>query len=148
MPLPRAPTMPLPKPPTRPPDRCTCGFHPPKPVYADAGIQTDPLPSPPRTALRIDTVNAPFPYYSNTSSAQDIETPLDDYYEGPVGPNPVLLGRMLDYYSKPGYQLGDGLSSGYYAYQQQGEVQQAYEVYEVEDGLVDEAWLAANGRGA
>ncbi|KAF2248027.1 hypothetical protein BU26DRAFT_325872 [Trematosphaeria pertusa] len=112
---------PEPTPPIQDTYKCTCGCHDsPKrrPTYADAGVQTSPLTPPPRTALRIDTTTTTtshFPaYHSNESSALDVQTPQDEVYE----PNPVYMGRMFDYFSKPGYQLGDGLSSGYYYYQQ------------------------------
>lgn len=98
---------------------CTCGCHDkPKPVYADASVQTEPE-SPQRTALRIDTASdfSSFPSYSNRSSALDVQTPLSEP-ELVQGPNPVFMGRMLDYFSNPGYQLGDSLMSSYYYYQQ------------------------------
>ena len=47
------------------------------------------------------------------------------------------MGRMLDYYSKPGYQLGESLYGGYYA---------NGPVFREVGGELDE-WEKANGRG-
>ncbi|KAF2690290.1 hypothetical protein K458DRAFT_399638 [Lentithecium fluviatile CBS 122367] len=175
-PPPPVPSLPLPTPPISTPSRprrtssparqrtpqpfytqqasehCTCGYHPPpappRPAYADASVQTSPLPSPPRTALRLDTTpstisNANFnsfpqsyqSYSSASSSALDIQTPQDVYYEEPASNGPFFMGRMMDYFSKPGYQLGDSLANSY-AYSQQ--------VYEYEELR---RWEEANGRG-
>ena len=128
-----APTSPLPQRPII----ATASSAPLKPTTSTS-TQTSPPPSPLRTALRIDTdVAAPaFPRhsysFSTTSSALDLETP-DDFYEPP----PVFMGRMMDYYSKPGYQLGASLFGGY-----SGPV---YEEVVVEGELTE--WERANGRG-
>lgn len=149
--VPPEPTPPIPPVPTLPNQNsspCTCGCHDkPKSNYADAAVQTDPLPSPPRTALRIDTSSATsFPTYSSTnSSAQDVQTPSDQYYEGAIGGNPVYMGRMFDYFSKPGYQLGDSLMSSYYAYEEPIYQEPVYE-YRDEFGELA-AWEAADGKG-
>lgn len=97
---------------------CSCGCHnsslPSKPhlKYADASVQTDFPPSPPRTALRINTSDSSFwpsqQHYSAT--LQPFETPT-------LVTNPVFMGRMMNYFSKPDYQLGDSLVSGYVDYQ-------------------------------
>ncbi|KAJ4359639.1 uncharacterized protein N0V89_000194 [Didymosphaeria variabile] len=120
---------------------------------SSTSTQTSPLPSPLRTALgplRIDTgVAAPsFPQhsysFSTSSSALDIETPQDyprgeEYYEqGYYEPPPVTMGRMMDYYSKPGYQLGASLFGGYYAMEPMIEDEGEGELTE---------WERANGRG-
>ena len=49
----------------------------------------------------------------------------------------MFMGRMMDYYSKPGYQLGASLFGGY-----SGPV---YEEVVVEGELTE--WERANGRG-
>jgi hypothetical protein len=97
--------------------QCTCGCHDvplqprPKPTYTDSSMQTDPTPSPPRTALRIDTTTPSYPsLHSHSAVSQEVPTPT-------LQNNPVFMGRMLDYFSKPGYQLGDSLSSGYHDHQ-------------------------------
>lgn len=38
-------------------------------------------------------------------------------YENYPAENPIFMGRMMNYFSKPGYQLGDSLMSGYQEYQ-------------------------------
>jgi hypothetical protein len=99
---------------------------------ADSSMQTDPmLPGLPyRTMLRIstatdsDTLSLP---YNEASSALDIHTPLT---ENLPAPNPVYMGRMMDYFSKPGYQLGDSLFSSYQYYQQP-----VYQEEDVDDGV-------------
>ncbi|KAF2798483.1 hypothetical protein K505DRAFT_405175 [Melanomma pulvis-pyrius CBS 109.77] len=110
--------------PTKDPAHCTCGCHtstpsiPTRSNYTDSSMQTDPITPPPRTALRIDTATGSDTsslFYSNASSALEVQTPLTDDLPAP---NPVYMGRMLDYFSKPGYQLGDSLFSSYQHYQQ------------------------------
>jgi hypothetical protein len=93
----------------------------------DSCMQTDPIvPFPhPRTALRIKTAtddDTPVLCYSEPSSSLDIHTPLT---EDLPAPNPVYMGRMMDYFSKPGYQLGDSLFSSY-RYHQQPVYQEGY----------------------
>jgi hypothetical protein len=91
---------------------CTCASHssfspPSKPSYASTSTQTDNIPSPPRTALRIDTL-ATSRWSSNSCSAvsqPDIPTPVYDE-------NPISLARPVSYFAKPGYQLGDSLVWG------------------------------------
>ncbi|KAH7093044.1 hypothetical protein FB567DRAFT_161920 [Paraphoma chrysanthemicola] len=99
------------------PTTCTCGCHDvpiekrSRPEYVDQSLQTDPSSSPPRTALRIDTTRSlhqPLAAYSATP--QDDSSPqFVDYH----AENPIFMGRMMNYFSKPGYQLGDSLVSGY-----------------------------------
>jgi hypothetical protein len=97
---------------------CTCGrpSSPPplspqaKSAYANASTQTDQLPSPPRTALRIDTSTPSYrpSQYGYSAVSQDA------YYNDPqeeFDTPPVFMGRMMNYFSKPGYQLGDSLFS-------------------------------------
>jgi hypothetical protein len=86
----------------------------------DSCMQTDPVVSfpHPRTALRINTAtddDTPVLLYSEPSSTLDIHTPLT---EDLPALNPVFMGRMMDYFSKPGYQLGDSLFSSYRFHQQ------------------------------
>jgi hypothetical protein len=79
-------------------------------------MQTDPEP------LRINTTGisaTATTANSNWSSALDTDTPLTDDYLPPPAPNPVFMGRMFDYFSNPGYQLGDSLLSSYHFYYQQ-----------------------------
>jgi hypothetical protein len=95
---------------------CTCGCHDPplfshpqtKSSYANASTQTDRISSPPRTALRIDT-SAPS-YWPSQYGYSAVSQ--DPYYSDHDTP-PVFTGRMMNYFSKPGYQLGDSLFSGY-----------------------------------
>ena len=88
--------------------------------------QTSPLISPnPQTALH---VNTSFATQSTYPSVTEIETPQDYYYSDTGGQNPFFMGRMLDYYSKPGYQLGDSLEESYHMYQEP--------VYEYRDEFV------------
>jgi hypothetical protein len=112
------------QPPTPPKDTantspCTCGCHIPtlpshpqtKSTYANASTQTDRLPSPPRTALRIDTSAQSYwpSQYGYSAVSQDMySNPAQDF-----DTQPVFKGRMMNYFSKPGYQLGDSLFSGY-----------------------------------
>ncbi|KAF1952498.1 hypothetical protein CC80DRAFT_175691 [Byssothecium circinans] len=147
--------------PQRPaPETCTCGCHAEplplpqpqsRPSYADASIQTDPLPSPPRTALRLDTTPsvAAIPGYSYTDSAHDTETSFDDYYyrDAPAV-NPFPMGSMSAFFSKPGYQLGDGLAGGEFYEYGYGEEYGGYGGgYEEDDDDGIAAWEAANGKG-
>lgn len=108
-----------------------------KPSTSSACTQTSAPNSPLRTALRIDTTTAApiYPHhsysFSTSSSALDIETPKDEFE-----PPPVFMGRMMDYYSKPGYQLGESLFGGY-----RGPLLQEPQV----EGELTE-WEKANGR--
>ncbi|KAH7135736.1 hypothetical protein B0J11DRAFT_168566 [Dendryphion nanum] len=130
---------------------CTCGCHSqppkPKPTYTDASMQTEPE-SPQRTALHIDTSSnfSSMPSYSNRSSALDIQTPLSEPEILIQKPNPVFMGRMLDYFSNPGYQLGDSLMSSYYYYQEQQQQQQQQVYYEGE-GIYRDGWKEEDGVG-
>ena len=100
-------------PPTTTAPPCTCAHHPPppKPTYTNASVQTDPPPSPAKNPLRIDTLTA-----SNWGApppralSYDVYTPNFDDGGYAV---PFSMGRMTNYFSKPGYQLGDSLSNGY-----------------------------------
>lgn len=103
------------------PSSCTCECHEPphlqkaKPTYCDASMQTENVPSPPRTALRVDTTRASN-WSSNEFSAvsqADMSPMYDDY----AVENPIYLGRPTSYFSKPGYQLGDSLMSHYQMYE-------------------------------
>jgi hypothetical protein len=106
---------------TKRPSTCTCGCHEtplprkPIPTYTDASLQTDALFSPPRTALRIDTV-ATSKWSLNDHSAlsqPNLSPPYDDYFaENPIS----MSNRMTSYFSNPGYQLGDSLSGSYQTY--------------------------------
>ncbi|KAK1917492.1 hypothetical protein P3342_000205 [Pyrenophora teres f. teres] len=108
----------------------------PHPTYTSTSTQTTPPPTStstptPRTTLRINT-STPSTYWSSqpanysaisqasTSFYSDYEnTYYDDaYYEDGDDGNdddevqPVPMGRMSMLFSKPGYQLGDGLAGG------------------------------------
>lgn len=95
---------------------CTRGCHtsplplPPqqtRPTYVTIATQTSPLPSP----LCPETSNTSYwPSQANfTAIPQDAAYYVDEDYDTP----PVVMGRMSTYFSKPGYQLGDSLFSGY-----------------------------------
>ncbi|KNG44788.1 hypothetical protein TW65_08314 [Stemphylium lycopersici] len=102
------------------PSKGTCGCHtspilsrptPPQSTYTNASTQTSPPLSPSRTALRIDTESASFPSLSQNNYTA---VPYDSRYdESDYDTPPVFMGRMSAYFSKPGYQLGDSLFSGY-----------------------------------
>jgi hypothetical protein len=51
-----------------------------------------------------------------TYTGWDAPAPSDDE---PPASNPVVMGRMFDFFSKPGYQLGDSLASAYSYYPEQ-----------------------------
>ncbi|OAL53979.1 hypothetical protein IQ07DRAFT_584574 [Pyrenochaeta sp. DS3sAY3a] len=89
-----------------------------KASYADASVQTDLLQaSVSRSNLRIDTDAAHWPRSHDYSATwQETEARATDDYQQAT--NPVFIGRMMDYFSKPGYQLGDSLTSGYQSYEQ------------------------------
>ncbi|KAF3044284.1 hypothetical protein E8E12_003862 [Didymella heteroderae] len=115
-------------------ETCRCGCHDPplpqtkRPTYADASVQTDPMSSPPRTSLRVDTFSASaWSTHSYSAVSRDVRTPIFDNF----GAAPFSMGRMTNYFSKPGYQLGDSLSSGYQYYEQP--------VYQYQDEFGDEA---------
>lgn len=103
------------------PSTCTCGCHKSplqqksKPTYADVSIQTDNVPSPPRTALRVDT-KAASTWSPNGFSAVS-HTDMSPIYDDYPAENPIFLGRTTSYFSKPGYQLGDSLMSQYQTYE-------------------------------
>jgi hypothetical protein len=106
---------------TTSPSTCICGCHEtrlPKEMtasYSDASIQTDNVPSPSRTALRIDTTaTSQWSSEEFTAVSQAELTPAYDNYHAD---NPTFMGRMMNYFSKPGYQLGDSLSSAYHTYE-------------------------------
>ncbi|KAJ4982922.1 hypothetical protein SVAN01_11589 [Stagonosporopsis vannaccii] len=104
------------------PEACTCGCHDPplsqakRPTYANASVQTDPISSPPRSSLRVDTFSASnWGNHSYSAVSQNVQTtPVFDTF----GTAPFSMGRMTNYFSKPGYQLGDSLASGYHYYEQ------------------------------
>ncbi|KAF1836158.1 hypothetical protein BDW02DRAFT_254595 [Decorospora gaudefroyi] len=87
---------------------CPCTCHPQttaRPTYTTASTQTSPT----RTSLRINTSPTPTTHaYWPSQRAYPAPDPAPDY-DTP----PVFMGRMLNYFSKPGYQLGDSLFSGY-----------------------------------
>lgn len=96
---------------------CACGCHEAplpevlNPSYVDESLQTDLSLSPPRKELRIDTTRLlqhPLEEYSVTT--QDEPSPA---FVNHPAENPIFMGRMMNYFDKPGYQLGDSLMSGY-----------------------------------
>jgi hypothetical protein len=116
------------------PEACTCGCHNPplpqtkRPTYTNASVQTDPMPPQPRTSLRVDTLSASaWSNHSYSAVSRDVRTPVFDNF----GVAPFSMGRMTNYFSKPGYQLGDSLSSGYHYYEQP--------VYQYQEEFGDEA---------
>jgi hypothetical protein len=114
------------------PSPCTCNCHStpsPNPTYTNASIQTDNAPSPPRTALRIDTL-ASSRWSSNSYSAVS-QADLSPVYDSYAVENPISLTRSTSYFSKPGYQLGDSLMWGFQSYEPV--------VYSYQDEFGDEA---------
>lgn len=100
---------------------CNCGCHEPSlpqkvnPSYKDVSIQTEQVQSPVRKPLRIDT-KATSPWSSDNYSAVS-QANLSPAYDNLAAENPIFMGRMMNYFSKPGYQLGDSLMSSYHAYE-------------------------------
>jgi len=101
--------------PTSEPPPCTCNCHatpnpsppPEKPTYTATATQTSPLPTP---LPREDSHSSYWPSQANyTAIPQEPSYYTDEDYDTP----PVFMGRMSTYFSKPGYQLGDSLFSGY-----------------------------------
>lgn len=113
---------------------CSCDCHydmaqatpPPQstaPFYTDSSTQTDP-PLPPlqqasslqKSSLTINTTLSAYQSsHGSLTASHGVQTPLSEVTA--FQPNPVFMGRMMDYFSKPGYQLGDSLSTGYHEYQ-------------------------------
>ena len=94
---------------------CTCNCHatpnpsppPQKPTYTTTATQTSPPPDP---LTRENSSSAYWPSQANyTAIPQEPSYYTDEDYDTP----PVFMGRMSTYFSKPGYQLGDSLFSGY-----------------------------------
>lgn len=89
----------------------------PKPTYTSTATQTTPPPSPP---LRIDTTTTSSSHthsFSATSHDSLPHSPYLDAHPSIAADNPISMGRMLGYFNKPTYQLGDSLASGYgYSY--------------------------------
>lgn len=94
---------------TKPDDRgaCTCGCHAlpsasiERPKYANASVQTDPVSPRSRVPMRVDTLTAS--RWGNSSSRAisfDAQTPVlyDSSFVAPFS-----MGRMTNYFSKPGY---------------------------------------------
>src|SRR4051794_28009516 len=61
---------------------------------------------PPSMSLRLA-----YPSSETASYTSATETPLTEY---DLTPNPVYIGQMLEYFSRPGYRLGDALHSTYH----------------------------------
>lgn len=98
-------------------------------MYVNASVQTDEIPSPPRSALRVDTFRASTWGDSSYSAvSRDVQTPI---FDNSICAAPFSMGRMTNYFSKPGYQLGDSLASGYHCYEQP--------VYQYQDEFGDDA---------
>ncbi|OAG12470.1 uncharacterized protein CC84DRAFT_1254722 [Paraphaeosphaeria sporulosa] len=134
----------VPQSPTRVPTSKT--VDPPPPLLSThfAALSTTPIsPFPPdlRLDTRIETAaSLPAHTYSSStaSSTFDFATPHDDHQQAYFDPPPVFMGRMMEYYSKPGYQLGQSLFGGYHA-------REVLVEGEGEDGLTE--WERANGVG-
>ncbi|KAF1967082.1 hypothetical protein BU23DRAFT_603083 [Bimuria novae-zelandiae CBS 107.79] len=117
----------------------------PTSTSTSTSTQTSPPPSPLRTALRIDTAtHSPAPAfrghaytYSTSSSVMDVQTPEEYHGQEFYEPPPVFMGRMMEYYSKPGYELGASLFGGYSGV--------GVQEVRVERELTE--WERANGRG-
>ncbi|KAH3904610.1 hypothetical protein HBI56_213950 [Parastagonospora nodorum] len=114
---------------------CKCGCHEPNPSqkvilsYKDISIQTEEVQSPARKPLRIDTM-ATSQWSSKDYSAVS-QANLSPAYDNVPAENPIFMGRMMNYFSKPGYQLGDSLMSSYHAYEPM--------VYQYQDEFGEEA---------
>ncbi|KAH6651757.1 hypothetical protein BKA67DRAFT_571839 [Truncatella angustata] len=102
-----------------------------KPVssYVNAGVQTDSPPSPPpmqttfheyqhhrhtRDSSSASSTSSVFTSYSETSTrrssiVEDHNTKSTFRQSYNYHPNPVLMGRMQDYFRASGYRLGDAL---------------------------------------
>ncbi|KAF2812343.1 uncharacterized protein BDZ99DRAFT_264966 [Mytilinidion resinicola] len=80
--------------------------------YVNASVQTDPEPTHSLLSLRDDnSVPSLDSSLSSRSSVADGRTPVA--IASPA-PNPVVMGRMLDYFNAPKYRLGDALRSTYH----------------------------------
>ncbi|KAF2001992.1 hypothetical protein P154DRAFT_595600 [Amniculicola lignicola CBS 123094] len=122
-------TDPLPSPPPR------------KPVYTTTtATQTTPLPSPIRPSLHLDTHHSALSTSSDAEYQYQYPTPID---LPPAAPNPVFMGRMLDYFNRPGYKLGDSLSSTYYHFD--GVVEEGYGYGDGDGGGYEEEWRGVEG---
>ncbi|KAJ8115183.1 hypothetical protein OPT61_g3109 [Boeremia exigua] len=97
---------------------CTCGCHEAplsyakRPTYVNASVQTDPTCASPRKPLRVDTHSAST--WGGTkfkAVSRDVQTPD---FDSSFCAAPFAMGRMTNYFGKPGYQLGDSLAGGYY----------------------------------
>ncbi|KAG9197700.1 hypothetical protein G6514_001126 [Epicoccum nigrum] len=114
---------------------CTCGCHSRplatthRPIYTNASVQTDPEPPRTKMPLRIDTFTASnWGDSAPRSVSYEVYTPGFDDGACAV---PFSMGRMTNYFSKPGYQLGDSLSNGYRYFEQP--------VYQYQDEFGEEA---------
>lgn len=92
---------------------CTCTCHSPnltKPTYTSTSTSTGPQTSPPPSpSPRMPNLEPPAYWPSSGHAAPHIDsTPVYDETD-----NPFFMGRMMSYFSKPGYQLGDSLARGY-----------------------------------
>jgi hypothetical protein len=116
-----------------------------RPSYADASSQTDPIPTPLRNALRIDTTAASnWSTQNHVAVSHKIKTPvLEEEYCGFANTSFMFMFMggmgMMDYFNKPGYQLGDGLARHFsYAEQPFYYHEPVYE-YEYQDEFGPEA---------
>ncbi|OCK77200.1 hypothetical protein K432DRAFT_304763 [Lepidopterella palustris CBS 459.81] len=80
--------------------------------YVDASVQTDQEPVPiHQSSIAIESDISTVASHSSRTSISEISTPLTTVS---AAPNPVVMGRMLDYFNAPKYQLGDALRSTYH----------------------------------
>ncbi|KAF2020680.1 hypothetical protein BU24DRAFT_6490 [Aaosphaeria arxii CBS 175.79] len=120
-----------------------------KVAYASTGTQTDP--EPPRRYVNTSVSTASFsgsPSLWNDDSNSTNHSNAPPYYDEdnysdmstlhpqPPPPNPVFMGRMFDYFSRPGYQLGDSLVSSY-EYHPEPEYQQEPVIYYNEEDVIE-----------
>ncbi|OCL13790.1 hypothetical protein AOQ84DRAFT_371846 [Glonium stellatum] len=97
------------------PKRCGCSSTAQsyiKPRYVDTGVQTDPKPTIEPKPFGEEEMGTPtLSSRSRSSSVSEVTNPSS---ASSVASNPIVMGRMLDYFNAPKYQLGDALRSTYY----------------------------------
>lgn len=99
-----------------------CGCNEPLPPqrakypYVDTSTQTEQVSAHSRKPLHIDTTTTTSLWSTGGYGAVS-QAPLSPAYQTFPGENPVFMGRMMNYFSKPGYQLGDSLMSSYQLYE-------------------------------
>jgi hypothetical protein len=104
-------------------------------------MQTDPITPSLRTPLHIDSFAASkWGMHNYTLVPNEAQTPIyDNYAFGRSSSMGMGMGMgMMDYFNKPGYQLGDGLASRYH-YEEQSVYYEQPASYEYQDEFGPEA---------